>query len=561
MMKNFKLFLFSFVLIAGFLTSCSNNESVVDEQNIDETEAITTSLNRLAEQFNDDGYVIASANPSGNIVFDYCFDFVYPLNLSYNNGTTVSVNSLDDLITILINSTNDLYISGVEFPFNVETYNDDTDAIEIVTINNEEEFFDLLDDCDFDSIDECDCDDEYAPVCVEIQAPDGESFIITYPNECSAMCDGFTPNDFVENCADDGNNTGGFECFEFNFPLTIITDDQQTITVNSQEELDNALYNAFYFDFVYPFEVTDDEGEIEVIEDEEDLFELLDDCYDDYEDDCECEDEEFDPVCVEVESPNGATEIITFPNSCIAECEGFDSEDFIDCGNTGPIDCSIGDITNTLADYCWSIDFVDFNEFIYNLNSDGTYQVQDIGANSGGIILTTGVWSVAAGNDTFYITLSAELTEYNDEWVVTECNTDLGYAYLEMQSLVYPQADIYYVDCNDDGNNDNDYDCSSEEGASNILTECPWIIDFIDDNEFIYTFNIDGTYEVQSDNNILTTGTWVLLLTNNAYIINLNAEAAEYNDTWVVYDCNEQIGLTIGSIDYPQAEIYSVNCD
>ncbi|WP_456439990.1 hypothetical protein, partial [Psychroserpens sp.] len=174
MMKNFKLFLLSFVLIAGFLTSCSNNKSVVEEQNIDETEAITQSLNRLAQQFSDEGDVLAASNPSGNIVFDFCFDFVYPLNLSYNNGTTVSINSLDDLITILINSNDNLYINGVEFPFNVEVYNDDTDAIEIVTINNEDEFFDLLDDCDFDVVDECDCGDESEPVCVEVQAPDGE---------------------------------------------------------------------------------------------------------------------------------------------------------------------------------------------------------------------------------------------------------------------------------------------------------------------------------------------------------------------------------------------------
>ena len=65
--------------------------------------------------------------------------------------------------------------------------------------------------------------------------------------------------------------------------------------------------------------------------------------------------------------------------------------------------------------------------------------MQDVGGNSDGSLLTSGLWSVVAGNDTFYITLNAELTEYNDEWVVTQCNTDLGYAYLEMQSLIYPK--------------------------------------------------------------------------------------------------------------------------
>ena len=87
------------------------------------------------------------------------------------------------------------------------------------------------------------------------------------------------------------------------------------------------------------------------------------------------------------------------------------------------------------------------------------------------------------------------------------------------------------------------------------------LIDFIDFNEFIYFFSSGGTYEVLSEDNLLTTGVWEFGITNNAYTISLNAEVAEYNDTWVVYDCDEETGLTIGSIDYPQAEIYSVDCD
>jgi len=341
MMKKFKLFLLSFALITGLFTSCSNEDSVTNDQDIQQTEAITTSLNRLAEQFNDDGDVIPTSNPSGNIVFDFGFDFVYPLNLSFNNGTTVAVNSLDELIEILINSTDDLYINGIEFPFEVEIYDEDTDSIIVVTINSEEEFLDLLDSL-WDDQDPCDCDDDVVnPVCVEVQDPNGESFIITYPNECYALCDGFTPNDFAENCEDDYNCPGGFECFEFNFPISIITDEDVTITVNSQEELDNALYNTYYFDFVYPFEVTTDEGEVVTINNADDFYDVLEDCFDDYENECdECLEEEIDPVCVEVQTATGL-EIITFPNACYAECEGFDEADFVDCdNNTDPcIEC------------------------------------------------------------------------------------------------------------------------------------------------------------------------------------------------------------------------------
>ena len=341
---------------------------------------------------------------------------------------------------------------------------------------------------------------------------DGETYTISYPNSCHAICDGFNEEDFSVEC-EENFDMGGSECFEFVYPISIILDEVDTVTVNSREELFNIIYGAYHIGLVFPLDIiTEDDNTV---------------------------------VALTINSYNELEAIIE-------DCFGDDY---------GVIDCSIGDITNTLADYCWSINFIDSNEFIYNLNSDGTYQLQDIGGNSGGSVLTSGVWNVLAGNNTYYVTLNAELAEYNDEWVITECETDLGYANIEMESLVYPQADIYYIDCNNDGDDDNNYDCSSEQGASNILTECPWIIDYIDFNEFIYFFNIDGTYQVQSDNNILTTGTWEFGMTNNAYTINLSAELTEYNDTWVVYDCDEEIGLTLGSIDYPQAEIYSVDCD
>ena len=366
-----------------------------------------------------------------------------------------------------------------------------------------------------------------------------------------------------------------------NYPVTLIYQNEVILTVNNNQELLEAFetYDGGCYDLevlfgcaidaltVIDIEIQDDESPTDGIT----TFSLDLEFF--------CNDIEFDLQYFETtQDAESQTNPIVFPytnntnpqtiyvvatteyEDVLVSSNVFEINVIIVDGQSSVINCEIGEITNTLADFCWIIDFIDFNEFIYNLYSDGTYQLQDVGGNSDGSLLTSGLWSVVAGNDTFYITLNAELTEYNDEWVVTQCNTDLGYAYLEMQSLIYPQADIYYVNCDYDGD-DEDYDCSTVEGTSNILTLCPWIIDFIDFNEFIYTFNIDGSYEVQSENNILTTGTWELLLTNNAYIINLNAEVAEYNDSWVIYDCDEEMGLTIGSIEYPQADIYSVDCD
>ncbi|BAO74332.1 hypothetical protein [Winogradskyella sp. PG-2] len=508
-MKNFKLVIFSIAMVLLAFTSCTNEETIVEpQQNTEESESITVTLDFMSNQFDASGNVVADENPAGDVVFDFCFDFVYPIDLSFNTGATTTVNSLEELVEILIASTEDLFINGIAFPFQVETYNEDSNALVIETINDEDEFFSLLDDCDFDETEDCVCPAVYDPVCIDITDLNGDVFTISYPNACYALCDGFTEDDFSEECEGDYESGVG-ECFEFVYPISIVLDDGAAVTVNSREELFNATYGSHDIDLVLPLDIIIENDTVVTINNYDELEDVIEDCFGD----------------------------------------GY-----------GVIDCSIEDITNTLADYCWSIDFIDFNEFIYNLNSDGTYQLQDIGGNSGGSVLTSGVWNVVPGNNTYYVTLNAELEEYNDEWVVTDCDSDLGYAYIEMQSLVYPQAYIYYIDCNNDGDDDNNYDCSTEQGASNILTECPWLIDFIDFNEFIYNFNIDGTYSVQSENNILTTGTWDLLIANNAYIINLNAEEAEYNDTWLIGDCDEE-GLTIASIEYPQAEIYSVDCD
>ena len=381
----------------------------------------------------------------------------------------------------------------------METYNENSNALEIETINSEDEFLSLLEDCDFeDEVEDCICTEEYDPVCIDITDLDGELFTISYPNACYAICDGFTEDDFSEECQIDYESSDG-ECFEFVYPISIILDEGDPVTVNSREELFNATYGVYHVALVLPLAIIIENNIVVTINGYNELEDVIEDC--------------------------------------------FGGVDFV-------IDCSIEDITNTLVDCLWQIDFIDFNEFIYNFNNDGSYEV---GFDNN--ILTTGTWNILPGNDTFYISLNVDSPDFNDELMVTECDESL-----EMQSLIYPQAEIYTIYCDDDDDDEEDYDCSSEDGISNILSECPWIIDFIDFNEFIYNFNLDGTYQVESDNSILTTGVWSLDVTNNAYLMNLQAEDSQYNDTWLIADCDEG-DLSILSIDYPQAVIYSVNCD
>ena len=497
-MKHIKVTIFSIVATLMVVTSCSNNEPVtIEQQTTEESISIKAALNFMSNQFDASGNVLTSDNPAGNIVFDFCFDFIYPIEMSYNTGTTVTVNNLEELVEILISSTENLFIDGISFPFQVETYNEDSNALEIVTINNEDEFNSLLEACDFDADIDCICTEEYDPVCVDIADSNGEVFTISYPNACFAMCDGFTEEDFNDDCEeyyDDGLDN----CFEFVYPITILLDDNETVTVNSNEELFNTAYGANYYDLVFPIDVLIENGTVVTINNYDELEELVETCFDD----------------------------------------GYSD-----------ITCSLEDLSNSLVTCFWQIDFVDDDQFIYNFNSDGTYEVQ-----SDDSFLTTGTWSLAAGNETFYLNLNAEAPEFNDEWVVTQCDVND----LELQSLIYTQAELYSIDCDDD-NDDDSYDCSNEEGVQNLLTECPWVITFESETYFCF-FNEDGSFQIVQDNNSETTGTWSIVTSNSTYAIVLTSEADQWNDEWTISNCDEET-VNFESQEYPTSDINGVDCD
>jgi hypothetical protein len=183
----------------------------------------------LRSYYHEDGTLNEDMNPTNNLVFDFCFEFIYPLSLSYNNEVIVTVNSIEELVNVIINSSQELYITGVVFPFDVTLYDIESNELIIQTINNEEEFSNLIANCYFN--DPCICTEEYDPVCVEIIANDSV-MVITFPNLCYAFCEGFTESDLV-NCE---NNT---ECTIYD--LEVITgdcndDNTYNMTINFQYE-------------------------------------------------------------------------------------------------------------------------------------------------------------------------------------------------------------------------------------------------------------------------------------------------------------------------------------
>ena len=239
MKKYIKLILTS-LLCSSIFIACTNDESSIELVEVHQSTSMQSAINQLRNHYNEDGSANQEMNPTNNLVFDFCFEFVYPLSLTYNNEVIVTVNSIDELVSIIINSSEELFITGVVFPFDVILYDSESNELLVQTINNEEEFTNLITNCYFN--DPCICTEEYDPVCVEIIANDSE-IIITFPNSCYAFCEGFTESDLV-NCE---NNT---ECIIYD--LEVVTgdcnsDNTYNMTINFQyEEIGEQEYFDLY---------------------------------------------------------------------------------------------------------------------------------------------------------------------------------------------------------------------------------------------------------------------------------------------------------------------------
>jgi hypothetical protein len=392
-MKHFKLSIIV-LLFSLFIFSSCKDESVDTQKDAIESVAAKSSMQALKTHFNSDGSLARDGqNPTDNIIFDFCFDFVYPITLSYNTGTEVTVQDVDGLVDILVNMTDDLYINGIAFPFQVEVFNADTDSFEVVTIQDEATFMQLLTSCSIDDSgqeEDCNCIDEYAPVCVSVLDAEGNSFTIDFPNMCYAQCEGFTQSDIVD-CDFSNPADGDYfdDCFDLVYPFSIVTPEGETIQINDEDEFETALYTNYYFDFVYPFSIeTEVNGEDQTvtINNEEELTNLLMQCSGD-DSDCNCPDE-YNPVCV---SDPVSNEIVTYDNECEAICDGYTQQDFVDCNGNGGGDCDISNLTVSVGDcisttaYSITVDFditnYDGDTFFIMFN-DGTtplsYSVSDL---------------------------------------------------------------------------------------------------------------------------------------------------------------------------------------
>lgn len=305
-MKKIKFLLLLLTVTATIFYSCTDNNPVENEAVAQKSIALRSALN----------YFKTADNPSGKNstkTFDQalCFNFVYPITLEYNNGTQISVADLEGLLQTVFNENGNLFIDGIVFPFQVQ------EEGVITTINDEAEFFALLQGCDAIHI----------------------------------------VNSFVFDLS----------CYSIVFPVQIVNANNETISITSQAEL--LQYAAvgpagtigYQLNLVFPISVIQNNQTI-VINNIYEFFELNNDCGPN---DCVCL-LVYDPVCVY--TGNG---VVEYSNACFAECDGFTSADFTECGIIPQLPF------NLLLGNCFSI------EFPVQIQSQGAL----VTANSNGEIL------------------------------------------------------------------------------------------------------------------------------------------------------------------------------
>jgi len=167
----------AFLFLSLSLFTCDNNEDISQNEETNNP-YLMLSMSELMARYDANGNADESQNPSGNMALDFCFEFVFPIDFEMSNNTIITINSLEELVDVLIESDDETYIVDILYPFDVLVFNDEMDTIESMTILNDAAFSNLLDDCEFDLDEDDYCYEVYDPVCVEITNTYGETIVL-----------------------------------------------------------------------------------------------------------------------------------------------------------------------------------------------------------------------------------------------------------------------------------------------------------------------------------------------------------------------------------------------
>jgi len=315
-----------------------------------ESRSLVSLLNILYIYFDQNGEVLFDDNydQSGDGDYDIfnewedfmCFDIQFPISVTMPDESQVSIGNEDELYEAVESyyEMSDEYdgLPEINFPFNIIFYFDDENGNEIeevVGVGSYEElemYFEICedgwDDDGWDDEDwyEIDCFDLVYPL--TIVNPEGEVLTVDSENNLHEYID-----QYYENC--NSNDCGDFNLY---YPLTVEyyseTNDQvQTLTINSEEELEALLDEHCYDDgwddeetcgeIVYPVTVEAPNGEQFTANSEEEVYSFMEEWYSNNCNAVECDDdfEVVYPITMEFEDEQGEIIVMTIQSETMLE--------------------------------------------------------------------------------------------------------------------------------------------------------------------------------------------------------------------------------------------------
>ncbi|WP_299115140.1 hypothetical protein [uncultured Winogradskyella sp.] len=328
---------------------------------------------------------------------------------------------------------------------------------------------------------------------------------------------------------------------EFVFPITIISADYVETVIENQDQLEALLEDCVEdndviecVDFVYPisFSVLNSEFVIidtVTIESNEELHDFLEDL----------EDSDINlvalnfPVTLEYADGNTITVNTNEELSNAIEAVGDD------CDDDDYENCDVDEIKASLKECKWVIEayssFPEFEDFEFVFNDDFTF---DIIIDDNQIFSEGNTWEVVEEGEEVYLILTTEFEDFGGDWKIVECDYDELYLTKNDQTMLIEQY------C------ETDLNCSAED-LSHDLIECYWFAgtNLINDLANKFVFTEDGTVKVYTNNEFVEVGTWNVGVDSDTLtlVLNLTGNYDVLSGVWEVIECHEGFyGLSNG---------------
>jgi RNA recognition motif-containing protein len=324
---------------------------------------------------------------------------------------------------------------------------------------------------------------------------------------------------------------------DFVFPITIIYSDYTELVIENQDQLEAILDECFddddtieCVDFVYPisFSVFDSEFIIidtVTIEDREALYHFLEQLED-----------EADTLIVGLNFP---VELKFFNGETIRVDSNQELSEAIQrardiCDDDTVIECGPEEITAYLKECSWIIndEFDDFRDLVITFNEDGTLIINDENLTNE----VNGTWNVELTDNGTFLNirdLSAFQGDLGGEWLILECEED------EFE-IIKGDFEIEL-----ERNCETDINCSAQD-LSQRLRACYWfansnLLQQGEANKLKFNENNTVMYFNDNTNAFENIGTWEVLVIGMERKLELDIEEPFHLLTafWTLVECND----------------------